>query len=186
MKISIRTLMLTGITAACLTLAAAGVNAQQRMGKGNAMFTTDAPFPPPGMAGGHMGMHGFGHGGMGTKDILRMAERLDLTQAQRDRIGKIIDDARPKLRKNAFEMMDNRKEIHALMQQDKMDDKKLRTLTRRQGELMADEMYLQMKMRSDIHAVLTDEQREKLKGFKGRFFRRGMRGDAPNMPGENS
>lgn len=186
MKISIRTLMLTGVTVACLTLAAAGVSAQQRMGKGNAMFITDAPFPPHGMMGGHMGMHGFGHGGMGTKDILRMAERLDLTQTQRDRIGKIIDDTRPKLRKNAFDMMDNRKAIHALMQQDKMDDKKLRTLTRRQGELMADEMYLQMKMRSDIHAVLTNEQLEKLKGFKGRFFRRGMREDAPNMPGEDS
>ena len=187
MKPSIRTLMFTGITVASLTLAAAGVSAQQRMGKGNAMFTKDAPFPPAGMAGGHMGMHsGFGHGRMGTRDIMRMAERLDLTQAQRDKIGKIIDDTRPKMRKNAFDMMDNRKEIHALIKQDKIDDKKLRTLTRRQGELMADEMYLQMKMRSDVHAVLTDEQRSKLKERKGRFFRHGMRGDAPTMPGEDS
>ena len=186
MNRSIRTLMITGITAASLTLVAAGVSAQQRMGKGNAMFITDAPSPPPGMAGEHMGMHGFGHGRMGTRDILRMAERLDLTQAQRDKIGNIIDDTRPKLRKNAFDMMDNRKAIHALMQEDKMDDKKLRTLTRRQGELMADEMYLQMKMRSDIHGVLTDEQRAKLKERKGRFFHRGMRGNAPTMPGEDT
>lgn len=182
MKPSIRTLMITGITAASLTLVAAGVSAQQRMGRGNA----DAPFPPPGMAGGHMGMHGFGHGGMGTGDIMRMAERLDLTRAQRDKIGKIIDDARPKLRKNAFDMMDNRKEIHSLMKEDKTDDKKLRSLTRKQGELMADEMYLRMKMRSDIHAVLTDEQRAMLKEHQGRFFRRGMRGDAPTMPGKDS
>lgn len=185
MNRSIRILMLTGIATASLMLVALGVSAQQRMGKGNAMyFNTEAPHP--GVGAGHMGMHGFGHGSMGTGDILRMAERLDLTQTQRDRIGKIVDEARPKLRKNAFDMMDNRKEMHALMKEDKMDDKKLRTLTRRQGELMADAMYLQMKMRSDIHAVLTDEQRDKLKERKGRFFHRGMRGDAPAMPGEDT
>lgn len=185
MNRSIRNIMLTGITAATLTAVAVGVSAQQRMGKGNVMyFNTDGPHP--GMGSGHMDMHGLGHGRMGTGDLLRMAEKLDLTQAQRDRIGKIIDETRPKMRKNAFDMMDNRKEIHALMKQDKVDDKKLRTLTRRQGELMADEMYLQMKMRSDVHAVLTDEQREKMKERKGRFFRHGMKGDAGTMPAEKS
>lgn len=185
MNKSIRTLMFTGITAATLTLVAAGAHAQHKMGRGDAMnFTT--PGSPPGMEGGPMGMHGFGHGHMGTMDMMRMAERLGLTQDQRDRIGKIIDETRPKLRKNGFDMMDNRKQLHALVQEEKMDDKKLRSLTRKQGDLMADMMYLQMKMRSDMHAVLTDEQRNKMKEHRGKSFRRGMRGESPPLPGEDS
>lgn len=184
MKRSIRILIFTGITAASLTLVTAGVNAQQRMGKNNAMFNTD--MAPPGMDGGPKGMHGIGHERMGDRDIMRMAERLNLTQDQRDKIGKIMDVSRPKLRKNGFDMMDNRKELHALMKEDKLDDKKLRSLTRRQGDLMADMMYLQMKMRSDIRAVLTDEQRDMMKERRGKSFRRGMRGDKPPMPGKDS
>ena len=185
MNRSIRTLMFTGITAASLALVTAGVSAQQEMGRGNAVFFT-APVPPPGMDAGPMGMHGFGHGQMGDMDIMRMAERLGLTQDQRDKIGKIIDETRPKLRKNGFDMMDNRKELHALMQEDKLDDKKLRSLTSRQGELMADMMYLQMKMRSDIRAVLTDKQRETMKERRGMFLRRGMKVEPPPAPGESS
>jgi len=180
MKRSIRILMFTGIAAASLSLVTAGVNAQQ----GHIMFNTR--MPPPDMDGGPVGMHGFGHGHMRDMDIMRMAERLGLSQDQRDKIGKIIDEARPKMRKNGFDMMDNHKELHALMQEDKMDDKKLRSLTRRQGDLMADMMYQQMKMRSDIRAVLTDEQREKMKERKGKFFRRSMQGDMPPMPGKDS
>ena len=186
MKQSIRTLMFTGITAASLALVTAGVYAQNKMGRNDTMrFNTSAP---PGMGAGHMG----GHERMGEQDIMRMAERLNLTQDQRDKIGKIIDEARPKMRKNGFDLMDNRKELHTLMQEDKVNDKKLRSLTRRQGELMADMMYLRMKMRSDIHAVLTDEQRQQMMEHKGRFFRHGMRGDMPPMsemppmPGKDS
>jgi Spy/CpxP family protein refolding chaperone len=185
MNRSIRILMITGISAMSLTLITAGVHAQQRMGRGDAVFFT-APAAHPGMGAGPMVMQGFGHGHMGEMEVMRMAERLGLTQDQRDRIGKIIDDTRPKLRKNGFDRMDNRKELHALMKEDKLDDKKLRSMTRRQGELMADMMYLQMKMRSDIHGVLTDEQRDKMKERNGKFFRRGMKGETPPMPGEDS
>ena len=185
MNRTIRNLMITGVTAASLSLTAAGVNAAQQWGRGG-----DAKYgapPPSGMEGGPMGMHRFGHDRKGDDmDIMRMAERLGLTQDQRDRIGKIIDETRPKLRKNGFDMMDNRKELHALMKEDKLDDRKLRSLTRKQGELMADMMYMRMKMRADVRSVLTDEQLNKLKERKDRFMRRGMRGDRPPMPENKS
>ena len=187
MQRSISRLIFTGFTAACVTLATAGVYAEQEMGKGNAMFFTETVAPPVMGAGPmEMGMHGFGHGRMGDMDIMRMAERLELSQDQRDRIGKIIDETRPKLRKNGFDLLDNRKELHALMKEDKLDDKKLRSLTGRQGDLMADMMYLQIKMRSGITAVLTDEQRAKMKQRRGMFMRRGMQGEPPPVPGENN
>ena len=168
MKPILRTLIFTGITAASLTLVAAGVQAQHR-GKGGPMMF-DAH-------GAQKGKGGYSHGHMGMMDMMRMAERLDLSDAQRDKIGKIMDDTRPKLRKNGFSMMDNRKEVHSLIQEGKVDDKKLRTLTRKQGDLVADMMYLQLKMRSDIHEVLTDEQREKMQQ-RNTFRQRIHRGDA--------
>lgn len=185
MNRTIRALMITGIAAVSLMLVTSGASAQQRMGRGNAMFITSGPFHPRGMEGGPMGMRGFHRDHMGNMDIMRMAERLNLTKDQRNKIGKIIDEARPKMRDNAFALMDNRKELHTLMKEDKPDDRKLRSVTRKQGELMADMMYLRIKMREDIRSVLTDEQRNMMKERKGRFFRRGMK-EAPPAPGENT
>ena len=186
MNRAIRTLMISGVAAASFALASASVSAQQRMDRGNTNYGP-RPGDAPGMDGGPMGMHRFGHDPMGDDmGIMRMAERLNLTQEQRDKIGKIIDQTRPKLRENAFAMMDSRKELHNFMKDGKTDDKKLRTLTRREGELMADMMYLRMKMHADIRSVLTDEQLSKMKERKGRFMRRGMRGDRPPMEENNS
>jgi Spy/CpxP family protein refolding chaperone len=123
-------------------------------------------------------MRDYRHGNKGMMDVMRMAERLDLTDEQRDRIGKIIDEMRPRLRENGFAMMDNREEVYELMQEDKVNDKKLRSLTRKQGDLVADMMYMHLKMRSDIHAVLTDEQREKMQQ-RGKFRNRLFKGDMP-------
>lgn len=187
MNRSFRVLTITGIAAVSLILVTTGASAQQRMGGGNAEYIARAPMPPRAMDGGPMGMHGgFHRGHMGDMDIMRLAERLNLTQDQRDKIGKIIDEARPKMRNNAFALMDNRKELHTLMKEDKPDDRKLRSLTRKQGELMADMMYLRIKMREDIHSVLTKEQLDKMKERRGMFFRRGMKGAPPPAPGENS
>ena len=185
MKLSKRNLIFSGIAAASLVLVSAGVSAQQAMGRGGPM-AFDMPAPHRGMPAGPMGMAGARHGHMGEMDIMRMAERLNLSQDQRDRIGKIIDDARPKMRKNGFQLMDNRKELHALMKEDKVDDRKLRSLTRKQGELMADMMYLRMKMRADIHSVLTKEQLDMMKERKGRFFHRGMKDETRPVPGEKT
>jgi len=171
MKPLIRTLIITGVTAASFMLLTTGVHAQHR-GKGGPVFF-NAPVP---VMGDTMGMRGFGRGHMGHMNVMRMAEELNLSDEQRDKIGKIIDDTRPKLRKNGFAMMDNRKEIHALMQDGNVDDKKLRSLTRKQGDLTAEQMYLQLKMQSDIHNVLTDEQREKMQQ-RGMFRHRLLRED---------
>lgn len=132
--------------------------------------------------GSHHGMFGMmdhsdmmGPGMMdSTMGLVMLAEKLDLTPDQRDKIGKIMDDARPKMRSLMFEMMDSHKQMKSMMHaNDKVDDSKLRQLADQQGKLMADMMYITMKSRTDMLAVLTDEQRKRLDGFHHGFMRHG-------------
>ena len=115
-------------------------------------------------------------GEMGPMGLIRMAEQLDLTKDQRNSIARIMDATQPKIRDNMFKLMDTRKAMRELLDgKGKVDDRKLRSLTRDQGDAMGEMTYLRLKMRSDIRNVLTEEQLAKLDNFRGQ--RKGMRAD---------
>ena len=158
--------LILGILAIVLTVPAANLYAQQR-GPGG--------FDRPGFMAGRHGP-GMMVGDMGSMRLVRLAERLDLTKDQRNSIAKIIDNTQPKMRDNMFKLMDTRKAMRELLDgKTKVDDRKLRSLTRDQGDAMADLMYLRLKMHNDIRKVLSDEQLAKLENFRGQ--RKGMRPD---------
>lgn len=144
------------------------------------------------VVGGGMGPvmmdHGmFGHGmgpmfmdrGMMGDDmhLVMMAEKLNLTSDQRDKIGKIMDAAHSQMRDLLFKMMDAHKEIRNLTHgAAKPDDAKLRELADQQGKLAADMMYLAWKSRADMRAVLTPDQLKRFDSFhKDRWHRKGSR-----------
>ena len=158
--------ILLGILTVVIAFPAASLYAQQR-GPGG--------FDRPGFMAGSAGPGRMG-GEMGTMRLFRMAEQLDLTKDQRNSIARIMDATQPKIRDNMFKMMDTRKAMRELFDaKGKIDDRKLHTLTKDQGDAMAEMTYLRLKMRSDIRNVLTQEQLAKLDSFRGQ--RRGMRGD---------
>ena len=127
--------------------------------------------------------------------INHLAERLELSAEQRERVRAIVDKARPAMRAVRDKMQDNRQALRALMQQDKageaanalnleagrtseasratisargprldpIGDAELRRLADARGKLVAEMTVLRARMKSDIHAVLTPEQRDKLK-----------------------
>ena len=114
---------------------------------------------------------GFGHPGMGPEArIDRMAEALDLTKEQRAKVRAIVDKARPQTRELRDQLSDKRKELHALMQQEAPKDRDIRKIADDQGKLIADLIVQRTKVKSEIRAVLTPEQREKL---QQRFEHRG-------------
>jgi protein CpxP len=121
---------------------------------------------PPGggencMHGGH-GM-GFGQHGMDAdSSVDRMAQRLDLTAEQRDKVRAIVDKARPQNRALRDKLAENRKQLHALTQQGTAQEAEIRKLADSQGKLIADMIVQRNKERGEINAVLTPEQREKL------------------------
>jgi len=149
--------LVLGILAVVFTVSATTLYAQQR-GPG--------AFDRPGFMQGRQGPAMMG-GEMGPMRLFRMAEQLDLTREQRDSIAKIIDNTQPKLRDNMFKLMDSRKAMRELLGGNgKVDDKKLRSLTRDQGDSMAEMMYLRLKMQNDIRSVLSEEQLAKLDNFR--------------------
>ncbi len=124
------------------------------------MAATAAQAMPPhaGRTCGH-GQHRFGS----EARINHLAERLELSAEQRDRVRAIVDKARPAMRAVRDKMRDNRQALRALIQQDKAGDADIRKLADARGKLVAEMTVLRARVKSDIHAVLTPEQRDKLK-----------------------
>lgn len=160
----ILTIML-GIMAVVMTVSFTNLYAQQG-GRGE--------FGGPGIMSGRHGSGMMGDG-LGSGHLIRLAEQLNLTKEQRNSIFRIMDETRPKLRDNIFKYMDARKATHDLLKsKGKVDDNKLRSLSKEQGDAMGNVTYLRLKMRSAIRDVLTPEQLAKLEKFRGR---RGMKAD---------
>lgn len=88
----------------------------------------------------------------------RLADRLNLTQEQRASIKAIYDKYRPELRELRQLQSDNRKALA------KMDatDTRLQELAEAQGKTIADTIVLRKKMRDEMGAILTEDQRQKL------------------------
>jgi Spy/CpxP family protein refolding chaperone len=167
MKTSTKTLLLATVVAG--GIAAAGVHAA-----------------PPGTGCGYgpgatgMGPHGMGFGGPGMGHgphrmepearIEHMADILDLTKEQRDKVRAIVDKSTPQTCELRDKMTDNRKQLHTLMQQGNAKEADVRKLADAQGKLLADMIVQRTKVRNEINAVLSPEQREKL---QQRFEQRG-------------
>ncbi len=125
--------------------------------------------------GGHdMGMGSGRHEMDAEARIDRMADALDLTKAQRDQARAIVDKSRTPARELSDQMRDNRKQLHALMQQDKVAEREIRRLADIQGKAIADMIVLRTKVQTDIRSILTPEQQQKMqmrfgkqRGFSG-------------------
>ena len=98
--------------------------------------------------------------------LVGLAEELDLSPDQRKQMGAIMDSTMPKLRDLMFRMADARKAMHEYKEADKKDEAALRKITDEHGKVMAEMMFLTMKMHQDMHAVLNEEQLKKLDEMK--------------------
>jgi Spy/CpxP family protein refolding chaperone len=146
---------------------------------------------PPGggeqcMQGGHR--MGFGHRGMDSDfHIDRMAERLDLTTEQRDKVRAIVDKSRPQQRALRDKLSESRKQLRTLIQQGTAKESEVRKLADNQGKLIADKIVLRSKLQGEIYAVLTPVQREKMQQHfehRGRHTLSDMHGGQDGMSGE--
>jgi len=106
---------------------------------------------------------GFGHRGMDSEShVDRMAERLELTKEQRDKVRAIVDKTRPQTRELRDKLSENRKQLQTLTQQGTAKEREIRKLADNQGKLIADMIVQRSKEKGEINAVLTPEQREKM------------------------
>jgi len=139
----------------------------------------------PGGAEGHgPPPMGFGrHHGDSDLRIDRMAETLGLTKEQRDAMRAIVDKARPQTRELRDKLSENRKQLHALMQQGSPKETDVRKLADAQGRATADMIVLRTKVQTEIRGVLTEQQREKLQQLRKSHSRPGPSEQHGNLEG---
>jgi periplasmic protein CpxP/Spy len=112
-----------------------------------------------------MGFYGRGYGGVDAR-IERLADRLDLSQTQRDALRAIVDKARPQMRALRDRLFANRRQLQLLAREAKPDETRIAQLADAQGRAIAELIVLRTKMDGAIRGVLTDEQRDRLERWR--------------------
>lgn len=111
---------------------------------------------------------GFGGPGFGIPApmmrIERMAERLDLDDVQRERVENIVTAAKPELKALREQFRAN----HDALKELDANDAEVQNIAISNGELATEGTLLVMRIRGEIHAVLTEEQLAKLAEGKER------------------
>jgi len=118
---------------------------------------------------GHRGSHDGQHRGMrgdGPRDPVMMVERmsrhLDLDELQQEKLRNILLAAKPELDALRGRARANREARNGLDTSDPDYSATLANLATENGEIVASRMVLMGRIRSEINAELSDEQRAKL------------------------
>jgi len=142
-------------------------------------FVTVAVLSTIAYAGGNEGRHGpdrhFGGPGFGMPDpgmiIGRMAEHLDLDDAQRESVKNIMEAAKPELKALREQFRANHEALQAL----DASDPEIQNIAISNGQLATEGTLLFSRIRGEIHAVLTEEQLAKAAELKEERKERGER-----------
>ena len=121
---------------------------------------------PPGIFGGGPGFPGPG------LMLEHMADHLDLDDAQRDAVSNILEAARPEIEALRERARANREALEALDVNDAAYSTELNNIAISNGELATEGTLLFTRVRTEVHAVLTDEQIAKLERSKERMKKR--------------
>ena len=107
----------------------------------------------------------------------RMAEALDLTPEQREQIKAIQAAEREKVEPLRQQMQEGREQLRAVAEQQPFDEAAVRTLAAGQAEIRTEMIVSHARVRNQINALLTPEQREQAEKL-GLFMkeRRGFKG----------
>ena len=118
------------------------------------------------------------HAGQGQHDrgkgryLERLTRRLDMSDEQRAGIEAVLDNSREQMAKLRDEMRANRAQLRDLTGQSGFDEDAVRGVADKQGDLKAEMIVLRARQRSEMKALLSDEQRAQLDEMrKGKHFR---------------
>lgn len=161
-------------------------------GLGAQAATADDYGPRGPGAGWHhqAGYHGGPGQGRGLARLEAAIDQLELTDEQRTKVRAVLDGNRDAVRKTADEMRAAHQALRAEMDKDTFDEKAVKTLADKRGQLMAQMTVERARMASEVKAVLTPEQREQLRAEMrpegGRGMGKGRFGGRCNPPSSSS
>ena len=101
-----------------------------------------------------------------------MADHLDLTDEQRVSVKNILDAAKPEIEAVREQARANHEALQALDPADPAYDAELNNIALSNGELATTGTLLAVRVRSEVHAILTEEQIAKLERGKERMKKR--------------
>lgn len=117
----------------------------------------------PMMGGDSGGMKGKTHGGMKDHGGMDMMRQLDLDEDQHARMRERRSEHRHEQFRRKAEMMDLREEMQALIHSERPDPEAVRELHDRMADLHGDMMADRIRLRNDMHGMLSDEQRKRMR-----------------------
>lgn len=140
--------------------------ASQAYATGQAEAPPAAQEPGPGPDGGRH--HGFGEHGPGMRGdmhggMLEHMRRLNLSEAQQDKLFNIRHAAEPQRREHMKAIRKAHEGLAELARSDRFDDARATALSRELGQAVAAEALLRARTEAQALAVLTPEQREQLR-----------------------
>ena len=143
----------TVLLLAALSLAALSTTAQAHRGGPPGLFGggPDGGFPGPGLMVEHM------------------ADHLDLSDEQRVSVRNIMEAAKPEFEALREQLGANREALESLVTDDPAYSTELNNIALSNGQLATEGTLLFTRVRNEVHAVLTEEQREKLARGKERM-----------------
>ena len=100
--------------------------------------------------------------------IEHMADHLDLDDTQKTQVQSIVEAARPEIDALREQLRANREALESLEAGDSAYSARLNDIAASNGQLATEGTLLFTRVRSEIHAVLTEEQRDKLERGKER------------------
>ena len=123
---------------------------------------------PGGGQKGHPGAPFPGLAGPGL-NIERMAAHLELDETQRQSIENILEAARPEFQALRADFWANRQALEAIDPADADYSAAINDVAAENGRLATEGTLLMSRVRNEVHAVLTEEQRAKLAEGKQRM-----------------
>jgi len=115
----------------------------------------------------------------------RVAEKLDLSDSQRDQFKQIHEQGRGEGKTIHEAMQKNRDALHKLNPSAKGYSKQVAQLANEKAELVKQMVVHKSEVRAELHAMLTPQQREKMSQMKMERKGKGKRsGDGPRGRGE--
>lgn len=140
----------TIVLLAALSMAAFSTTVQAHRGGGPGGFGPGVGFPGPQLM------------------VERMADHLDLDDTQREQVQNIVEAAKPEFEALRDKARANRDALKSLETADPAYSAELNELASSNGQLATEGTLLFTRVRSEIHAVLTEDQIEKLERGKDR------------------
>lgn len=105
----------------------------------------------------------------------RIARKLHLSDEQRKQFREILNAARPEADELADAMLANRRALRELRKGTELSEREIQEIADLRGRLVSRMIVLKARVRGQIFALLTDEQRERFEKMRNHGKRHGHR-----------